>query len=100
MSKLNDRLTEFRELWKLALPIAIAHAGQSLMGFVDTAVVGRAGTDALAAVGLSNAVFFAVSSFATGLMMGVDPLMSQALGASNAPRARAIFWQGSYRRWR
>ncbi|WNG23036.1 MATE family efflux transporter [Cystobacter fuscus] len=96
MSKLNDRLTEFRELCRLALPIAIAHAGQSLMGFVDTAVVGRAGTDALAAVGLSNAVFFAVSSFATGLMMGVDPLMSQALGASNAPRARAIFWQGSY----
>jgi MATE family multidrug resistance protein len=93
---LPSRREEFRQLWKLALPITIAQVGQSLMGVVDTAVVGRAGTQALAAVGLSNAVFFALSSFALGLMMGVDPLVSQAFGASNAPRARALLWQGSY----
>ena len=92
----HSRRTELRELWKLALPIAIAHAGQSMMGVVDTAVVGRAGTEALSAVALSNAVFFAVSSFAIGLMMGVDPLLSQAFGARNASRARALLWQGSY----
>jgi multidrug resistance protein, MATE family len=39
-----SRRTELRELWKLALPIALAQAGMSLMGVVDTAVVGRAGT--------------------------------------------------------
>lgn len=93
---LPSRREELRELWKLALPIAIAQAGQSLMGFVDTAVVSRAGTHALAAVGLSTAVFFALSSFAIGLMMGVDPLVSQAFGARNATRARALLWQGSY----
>jgi MATE family multidrug resistance protein len=93
---LPSRLEELKALWKLALPIAIAQAGQSLMGFVDTAVVSRAGTQALAAVGLSTAVFFAVSSFAMGLMMGVDPLVSQAFGAGHAPRARALLWQGSY----
>ena len=93
---LLSRREEFRELWKLALPIAIAQAGQSLMSFVDTAVVSRAGTQALAAVGLSTAVFFAVSSFAIGLMMGVDPLVSQAFGARNAQRARVLLWQGSY----
>lgn len=93
---LPSRREELRELWKLALPIAIAQAGQSLMGFVDTAVVSRAGTQALAAVGLSTAVFFALSSFAIGLLMGVDPLVSQAFGARNATRARALLWQGSY----
>jgi MATE family multidrug resistance protein len=93
---LPSRREELRELWKLALPIAIAQAGQSLMSFVDTAVVSRAGTQALAAVGLSSAVFFAVSSFAIGLMLGVDPLVSQAFGARNAPRARELLWQGSY----
>lgn len=92
----KSRLQELRELWKLAVPIAIAHAGQALMGFVDTAVVGRAGKDALAAVGLSNAIFFAVSSFATGLIMGIDPLVTQALGGRNASRARVLLWQGSY----
>lgn len=93
---LPTRREEFRALWKLALPVAIAQAGQSLMGFVDTAVVSRAGTESLAAVGVANAVFFAISSFAMGLMMGVDPLMSQAFGARNAPRARALLWQGGY----
>jgi MATE family multidrug resistance protein len=95
-AELPTRRQELRALWKLALPIAIAQAGQSLMSFVDTAVVGRAGTHALAAVGLSTAVFFAVSSFAIGLMMGVDPLVSQAFGASNQRRARVLLWQGSY----
>jgi multidrug resistance protein, MATE family len=50
----------------------------------------------LSAVGLSNAVFFAISSFGFGLMMGVDPLLSQAFGARNASRARGLLWQGSY----
>jgi MATE family multidrug resistance protein len=93
---LLSRREEFLQLWKLALPIAIAQAGQHLMSFVDTAVVSRAGTQALAAVGLSTAIFFALSSFAMGLMMGLDPLVSQAIGARNLPRARALFWQGSY----
>lgn len=95
-ASIPTRREELRDLWKLALPIAIAQAGQSLMSFVDTAVVSRAGTEALAAVGLSTAVFFAISSFAMGMMMGVDPLVSQAFGAGNASRARVLLWQGSY----
>ncbi len=87
---------ELRSLWPLALPIAIAQGGQALMSVVDTAVVSRLGAQPLAAIGLSTAVFYAVSSFAVGLMMGVDPLMSQAIGASNARRARGLLWQGSY----
>ncbi|ATB35148.1 multidrug resistance protein NorM [Cystobacter fuscus] len=93
---LPSRREELQQLWKLALPIAIAQAGQHLMGFVDTAVVSRAGTQALAAVGLSSSIFFALSSFAMGLMMGLDPLVSQAIGARNLSRARVLFWQGSY----
>ncbi|ATB29307.1 MATE family efflux transporter [Melittangium boletus] len=95
-ASLPSHKEEFRELWRLALPIAVAQAGHSLMSFVDTAVVSRAGTQALAAVGLSTAIFFAVSSFAIGLMMGVDPLVSQAFGAKNFSRARELLWQGSY----
>ncbi|MDY7230044.1 MATE family efflux transporter [Hyalangium rubrum] len=87
---------EFRELLRLAIPIAIAQGGQALMGLVDTLVVARAGTSALAAVGLANALFFAVSGFGMGLMMGFDPLMSQAFGARNSSRARALLWQGGW----
>ncbi len=87
---------ELAALGKLALPLTIAHLGQSLMGFTDTWVAGLAGTEVLAAVGLANNLFFAVSGFALGLMMGLDPLMSQALGAGAAGRARTLVWQGSY----
>ncbi|WP_338873507.1 MATE family efflux transporter [Myxococcus stipitatus] len=87
---------EFRALMKLAIPIAIAQAGQSLMGLVDTLVMGHAGTSALAAAGLGNGLFFAVSSFGMGLMMGLDPLLSQAIGARNESRARALLWQGGW----
>ncbi|MBN9681017.1 MULTISPECIES: MATE family efflux transporter [unclassified Corallococcus] len=85
---------ELRALLRLAIPLCIAQAGQSLMSVTDTFIVGRAGTSALAAVGLSHALFFAVSSFGMGLMMGVDPLVSQAIGAGNPRRARDVLWQG------
>jgi len=87
---------EFRELMKLAVPIAIAQGGQALMGLVDTLVVARAGTSALAAVGLANALFFGIGGFGIGLMMGFDPLLSQAFGAKNSSRPRALLWQGAW----
>ncbi|MBU8900137.1 MATE family efflux transporter [Corallococcus sp. H22C18031201] len=87
---------EVRQLWRLAFPIAIAQAGQAMMGLVDTLVVGRAGTEALAAAGLGNNLYFAVSSFGMGLMMGFDPLLSQALGAGNPGRARELLRQAAW----
>jgi MATE family multidrug resistance protein len=66
------------------------------MGLVDTAVVGRAGPVPLAGTGLGNILFFAVSVLGMGLMMGLDPLVSQAFGAGNAPRARHLLWQGAW----
>ncbi|MBN1205165.1 MAG: MATE family efflux transporter [Myxococcaceae bacterium] len=92
----KSRREEFRELMRLAIPLSIAQGGQALMSLVDTLVVGRAGTSALAAVGLSTALFFGVSGLGMGLMLGFDPLMSQAFGARNASRARALLWQGGW----
>jgi multidrug resistance protein, MATE family len=83
-----------RELFRLALPIAAAQAGLQLLGIVDTAVVGRLGARELASVGLGNTVFFAISIVAMGVVMGVDPLLSQAVGAGNFLGARRTLWQG------
>jgi MATE family multidrug resistance protein len=85
---------ELSSLGRLALPIALAQAGQSLMGLVDTAVVGRAGAGPLAATALGNSLFFAVAVAGMGLMMGLDPLVSQAFGAGDRVRARRLLWQG------
>jgi MATE family multidrug resistance protein len=88
-------LAELRALGRLAAPLAAAQAGQALMGVVDTAVVGRAGTVALAGVGLGNGLFFTLAVVGIGLMLGLDPLIAQAFGAGDATRARRLLWQGA-----
>lgn len=85
---------ELRRLFSLALPLAAAEAGTQVMSVVDMAVIGRVGGVELAAVGLGNAVYFGVAVFGLGLMLGVDPLISQAVGAGDRVSARRVLWQG------
>lgn len=86
--------SELRALWTLALPLALAQAGQALMGLVDTAVLGRLSAAAQGGAGLGNSLTFTCSFFGMGVMMALDPLVSQAVGAGNPARARAHYWQG------
>jgi MATE family multidrug resistance protein len=85
---------ELRLLLRLAAPIAFTQAGYALMGLVDTAVVGRLGAGPLGAVGLANGLFFGVAVVGIGVMLGLDPLFAQALGARDEARARHLIWQG------
>ncbi|HET8733336.1 MAG TPA: MATE family efflux transporter, partial [Anaeromyxobacteraceae bacterium] len=87
---------ELRALARLAAPLALASAGQSLMNVVDAAVVGRAGAVPLAGVGLGSLLFFAISVGGMGVVMGLDPLVSQSLGAGDGARARHCLWQGAW----
>ena len=87
---------ELRALVSLAMPFAAAQAGLALMGLVDTAVVGRLGAGPLAAVGLGNGLFFALALLGLGVMMGFDPLFSQALGAGQPRRAHALLRQAGW----
>jgi MATE family multidrug resistance protein len=85
---------ELRELFRLAFPLAAAQAGTQLMGLVDVAVLGRAGAAELAGSGMANAIYFAISIFGMGMVLGIDPLIAQAVGAGNHARARHVLWQG------
>ena len=85
---------ELRQLFRLALPVTAAQAGTQMMGLVDVAVLGRLGARELAASGLGNAIFFAFAILGTGIVSGLDPLVSQAVGAGDLSRARRVLWQG------
>ena len=65
----------------LAAPVVMAELGWVTMGIVDTVMVGDLGASAIGAVGLASMLFFAVAVFAMGLLLGLDPLVSQAFGA-------------------
>jgi MATE family multidrug resistance protein len=81
-------------LLALAGPLVLTNAGNMLLGLVDVAVVGRLGQDAIAGAGLGNAIFFTAALFGLGTLFGLDPLLSQALGAGEPRRARAVLTQG------
>src|SRR3954468_23881749 len=96
MSSTAARKSEFNALVLLALPLCATHVGLQLMSFVDTAVVGRLGAVPLAGVGLANGIYMSLSLLGIGAMMGLDPLVAQALGAGNPVRARQLLWQSVY----
>ena len=68
-------------LLRLAAPLVLIQVGAMLMGVVDTIMVGRVSAQALAAVALGNLYYFVLSIFGMGVLMALDPIIAQALGA-------------------
>ena len=66
---------------RIAAPTVVVQVGWMAMGVVDTLVVGRVSADAMAAVALGNLLFLAVAIFGMGVLMGLDPVVAQAIGA-------------------
>lgn len=82
---------ELRALGRLALPIVVIQVGLMLMGVVDSMMVGRVSAAALAAVALGNFYFFAAAIFGMGVLLALDPVISQAVGAQDDEAiARAV----------
>jgi multidrug resistance protein, MATE family len=72
---------ELSETLKLAVPIALTQLGQIAMMTTDIAMIGRLGTEAMAAAALAHTVFFVSFTFGMGLVSAVAPLAAQAYGA-------------------
>ncbi|WP_414528186.1 MATE family efflux transporter [Nodularia chucula] len=86
--------TEIREFIQLAVPLATAQVAQSITGFVDTVMMGRLGQEALAAGGLASLTFLVLSYTASGVVMGISPLVAKAHGEGNKKRVSALGQQG------
>lgn len=82
---------ELGATFRLALPIVVVQVGMQIMGAVDTIMVGRVSASDLAGVALGNMYFFGVSIFGMGVLMALDPIVAQAVGARDEPAiARAV----------
>jgi MATE family multidrug resistance protein len=69
-----------RELMTLAWPIVAAMASETLLGLVDTKLVGGLGPAALGGVGVAMTLMFLGYSFLFGLMRGVKVCAAHAVG--------------------
>lgn len=74
---------ELSETLKLAVPLALTQLGQIAMMTTDIAMIGRLGSEAMAAAALAHTVFFVSFTFGMGLVSAVAPLAAQAYGARN-----------------
>jgi MATE family multidrug resistance protein len=85
---------EMRALLRLAVPIVAVQVGIMLMGVVDTIMVGHLSARALAAVALGNIYFWACAVFGMGVIMGLDPVIAQAVGARDGTAVTRGFQRG------
>ncbi|MBM3991679.1 MAG: MATE family efflux transporter [Planctomycetes bacterium] len=81
--------SEARVLLALAWPIILTQLSMMSLGVVDLMMVGRYGVDAVAAVALGNICKVGTGMVAMGLVLGIDPFLSQAQGARDT-RALAL----------
>lgn len=76
----GDRL---RQILTLALPIIAGMVSQSLLNLADAWIVGRLGSDALAAVGMGGNTNYLASAAVIGLGAGVQAMVARRKGENN-----------------
>lgn len=74
---------ELREMARLAAPIVIVNVGMQGMGLVDALMLGRVSPVHLAAGALGNFYFYATAIIGIGILMALDPVIAQGVGAND-----------------
>lgn len=83
---------------RLAAPLALTELGWVSMGVVDTMMVGRLpdSATAIGAVSLGTTLFYTIGIFGSGIMLGLDTLVSQAYGARKLEECHRAMWNALY----
>jgi putative MATE family efflux protein len=96
---LSDNETDFtvgpvgRALGLLAIPMMLEMSMEAIFAVVDIAFVSRLGTDAIAAVGITEALVTVLYAVAIGLGMGVTAMISRRIGANDRDAAAQVAGQ-------
>jgi MATE family multidrug resistance protein len=93
----NSYSHHIRKTLTLALPVCFGQLGHMMVGFVDTAMVGRIegiGSKAQAAMNITNSIYMLVLVFGLGIGFGITPLVAAADGARKPGRITELLRNG------
>jgi putative MATE family efflux protein len=82
-----------RALGLLAIPMMLEMAMESIFAVVDIAFVSRLGTDAVAAVGITEALVTVLYGTAIGLGVGLTAMVSRRIGSQDTSGAAEVTGQ-------
>jgi len=91
---MNSIRSELRAICRLAGPAVVTQVGTMLMGVVDTLMVARVGAEALGAAAIANVWLSLALYCSMGILFGLDPIVSQAHGRRDGPRAGLALQHG------
>lgn len=82
-----------RALGLLAIPMMLEMSMEAVFAVVDIAFVSKLGTDAIAAVGITEALVTVLYAVAIGLGMGITAMVSRRVGAKQTDEAASVTGQ-------
>ena len=85
-----------QQLLKLSFPVLIAQLAQTLMGFVDTVMVGQVSALDVAAVALGNSIWLPTIIVIGGAIMALPAMVAHHYGSQNYQAIRSLIIQGLY----
>jgi putative MATE family efflux protein len=83
-----------RAIFMLSVPMILEMMMESLFAVVDVFFVGKLGVDAIATVGLTEAIIMIVYSICVGLSMGITAMVSRRVGEKKHKDASDVAFQG------
>ncbi|MFN0098850.1 MAG: MATE family efflux transporter [Gemmatimonadaceae bacterium] len=82
-AQLRPTSAELREMAQLAAPIVLVNVGMQSMGVIDAIMLGRVSAADLAAGALGNFYFYVSAIIGIGVLMALDPVIAQGVGAKD-----------------
>ena len=93
MIKVFDRDLS-KDVVKLAIPVVISQVSQTVVGLVDTMMVGRISVDALAATGLAGIAVWMIIGAIGHVSSGVQIIVSRRFGEQRFAKAGTALVSG------
>ncbi|PIQ21021.1 MAG: MATE family efflux transporter [Cytophagales bacterium CG18_big_fil_WC_8_21_14_2_50_42_9] len=85
----------FKANFHLAFPVVLSQLGHVLVSVIDSIMVGRVGTEPLAAASLGNSIFNLIMVFGLGISYSITPLVASAAGRRNHNRISLLLINGT-----